>query len=182
MLFKGCDNYDAIPLGALDKNPVKHCKVPDTEWIIASQDHAYWKDVLGEFYPAFFNVKKNEPHHHTFQKIQHLPLMSAILERYPKMKVVWPHLGLSKELRSLHPKIHTHIFEHLFKKYEHLYIDISWDILAKLLLLNFDDTVNVDIYSAKIHPDIPEETTLWNNTHVDQVCRNSSSTTYLHFC
>ena len=97
------------------------------------------------------------------------------------MKLVWPHLGLSKELRSLHPRIHTHIFEHLFKKYEHLYIDISWDILAKLLLLNFDDTINVDIYSAKIHTDIHEETTLWNDTHVDQVCRNSFLTTYLHF-
>jgi len=166
----GCDNYDAIPLGALDNNPVKYCQVPESEWITASKDYEYWQDVLGEFYPAFFSSKKNEPILHTFRKIQHLPLMTTLLDRFPKLKVVWPHLGLSKELRNLHPKIHTHIFEYLFKKYENLFIDISWDILAKLVLLNFDEMIHVEQYSSKVHTDIHEETTLWNNTHVDQLC------------
>jgi hypothetical protein len=170
--FEGCDNYDAIPLAALDNNPIKNCNVPDSELEIATQDHVYWKDVLDEFYPAFFN-KENEPIRETFRKIQHLPLMDAILGRYPKLKVVWAHIGLSKELQTLHPRTHTHILEHLFRKYKNLYIDLSWDILAHLLLLNFDKTTSVEELSANIHSDIHAETILWNNAHIDKV--NSKS-------
>jgi hypothetical protein len=33
------------------------------------------------------------------------------------MTVVWAHLGLSKELKNLHPKIHAFIIEKLMAKY-----------------------------------------------------------------
>ena len=145
-----------------------NCNVPESELVIASKDHEYWKDVLDEFYPAFFNTK-NEPRRETFKKIQHLPLIDAILDRYPKLKVIWSHIGLSKELQNLHPKIHTHILEHLFQKYQNLYIDMSWDILAHLLLLNFDKTADVEDLSANIHADIHAETILWNNAHIHKV-------------
>ena len=97
--FAGCDNYDDIPFGALDNNSIKNCYVPESELVIASEAHEYWKDVLDEFYPAFFN-KKHEPIRETFRKVQHLPLMDAILHRYPKLKVIWSHIGLSKELQN----------------------------------------------------------------------------------
>ena len=177
--FKGCDNYDAIPKGALDNNPIKYCDVPDSEWVIASQEHEYWKEILGEFYPAFFNTKKNEPKTCTFRKIQHLPLIDTICNRYPNLKVVWPHMALSKELRSLHPRIHTHIFEKLFHKHRNLYIDVSWDILAKLILLNYDEMESVERYSSKFHSDIHDETTLWNDTHVYRVSQNAKAKLHL---
>ena len=137
--------------------------------------------MLGEFYPAFFNTKKNEPIIHTFRKIQHLPLMDSICNRYPNMKVVWPHLALSKELRSLHPRVHTHIFEKLFQKHQNLYIDISWDILAKLVLLNYDEMESMEKYSSKFHSDIHDETTLWNDTHIYRVSKYLKATLLLVF-
>ena len=83
-------------------------------------------------------------------------------------------MALSKELRSLHPRIHTHIFEKLFHKHRNLYIDVSWDILAKLILLNYDEMESVERYSSKFHSDIHDETTLWNDTHVYRVSHNAS--------
>ena len=96
--------------------------------------------------------------------------MDVIMTRYPKMKIVWAHMGLSKELKSLHPRVHTHILEYFFKKHEYLYVDLSWDILAKLLLLNYDEMQGVENLSAHNHPDIHDtELNLWNGTHITRV-------------
>jgi len=54
------------------------------------------------------------------------------------MKVVWAHLGLSKELRDLHPAVHVHILRTLFAKHPNLHADVSWDVLAKMVMMNFD--------------------------------------------
>ena len=168
--FSGCDNYDAIPPGALENNPIKNCHVPKDEIELATQEHKFWEGLLGEFYPAFFNKITNEPNLTTFKKIQHLQLMDVIMTRYPKMKIVWAHMGLSKELKSLHPRVHTHILEYFFKKHEYLYVDLSWDILAKLLLLNYDEMQGVENLSAHNHPDIHDtELNLWNGTHITRV-------------
>ena len=62
--------------------------------------------------------------------------MDAILARYPKMVVVWAHMGLCKELQTLHPLIHSHIMRKLFDRYPNLNADTSWDVVSKLLLRN----------------------------------------------
>ena len=168
--ISGCDQYDAIPKGAFDKNPIKGCNVPHSERIIAHQQHGFWKDLLGEFYPAFFYQDPdpsylNHPNVQTFKKVQHLQLMDTILTRYPRMKVVWAHMCLNKELLSLHPRVHSHIMEYFLQKYDNLYIDLSWDVLAKLKLLNYNEMEDVSKYSSQ-HSDIHAETSLWNNTHI----------------
>ena len=83
----------------------------------------------------------------------------------PRMKVVWAHMCLSKELQSLHPRVHSHIMEKFLNKYPNLYVDISWDILANMLLLNYDEMIDVKKYSTE-HPDIHEYHKLWNHTHI----------------
>ena len=169
-LFQGCDNYDAIPKGAFHWNPIKDCTVPESEMKIASQQYMFWKDLLGEFYPAFFN--RDQPKKSAFKKIQHLQLMDTIMKRYPGLKVVWAHMGLSKELKDLHPRIHTHIMEHFFNKFPNLYVDLSWDVLPKRALLNFNPTTRAEDLSAQNHADIHAETSLWNKTHINEVSLN----------
>ncbi len=45
-----------------------------------------------------------------------LQVWDAILTRFPDMKVVWAHMGLSKELQRLHPLVHRDIMMKLFDK------------------------------------------------------------------
>ena len=80
----------------------------------AGAKYKWWKDFLGVHYPGFFN-NKNQPKRN-FRKIQHLKVWDAILTRYPNVKIVWAHMGLSKELRGLHPIVHRHIMQKLFDK------------------------------------------------------------------
>ena len=86
------------------------------------------------------------------------------------MKVVWAHMCLNKELLSFHPRVHSHIMEHFLTKYENLYVDISWDVLAKLVLLNYDEMVEAESLSD-IHSDISHEMAEWNMTHINEVMK-----------
>ena len=80
----------------------------------AGAKYEWWQTFLGPHYSGFFN-DKNQPKRN-FRKIQHLKVWDAILTRYPNVKIVWAHMGLSKELKGLHPVVHRHIMEKLFEK------------------------------------------------------------------
>lgn len=56
-------------------------------------------------------------------------LMEHVLKRYPDNKIVWAHMGLSKELTRMSPDQHVAIMARLLDKYPHLMLDISWDAL-----------------------------------------------------
>ncbi|KGD62155.1 hypothetical protein Y5S_03643 [Alcanivorax nanhaiticus] len=58
-----------------------------------------------------------------------LPLMKHILETYPDNKIVWAHMGLSKELGNMDPARHVDILSGLLDTYPHLMLDVSWDVL-----------------------------------------------------
>ena len=60
---------------------------------------------------------------------EHLPLMKHILATYPDNKIVWAHMGLSKELGKMNPVQHVTILKGLLDKYPNLMLDISWDVL-----------------------------------------------------
>ncbi|CAL4182177.1 unnamed protein product, partial [Meganyctiphanes norvegica] len=145
----GCEQYDSVPLSA--DNPLKGCEVPDSEIALAAKTFQWWKTILGPYYVSFFDGN-NRPRDN-FKKVQHLQVWDTILTRFPKMKVVWAHIGLSKELRALHPMIHKYILMTLFNKHPNLYADISWDILAKLLFLNYKDE-SVDLLLVEHHEDM----------------------------
>jgi hypothetical protein len=60
---------------------------------------------------------------------QHLYLMQHVLERYPDNKIVWAHMGLSKELKHMDPNQHVAIMKRALDRYPNLMLDISWDVL-----------------------------------------------------
>jgi predicted TIM-barrel fold metal-dependent hydrolase len=66
----------------------------------------------------------NEPY-------KYLPLILKVLELYPKNKIVWMHLGLSKELTNIDSKEHTELLDKLLEEHPNLYFDISWSVLYK---------------------------------------------------
>lgn len=58
-----------------------------------------------------------------------LYLMETILEQYPDNKIVWAHMGLSKELQNMDAAQHVAIMKRLLDAYPNLMLDISWDVL-----------------------------------------------------
>lgn len=58
-----------------------------------------------------------------------LYLMEHVLKRYPENKIVWAHMGLSKELTKMSPDQHVAIMSRLLDAYPQLMLDISWDVL-----------------------------------------------------
>ncbi|GGL61275.1 hypothetical protein GCM10010129_01010 [Streptomyces fumigatiscleroticus] len=58
-----------------------------------------------------------------------LPLMEEVLERYPHNRVVWAHMGLSKELSAMDPGQHVRILRRLLDRHANLDLDISWRVL-----------------------------------------------------
>lgn len=58
-----------------------------------------------------------------------VPLMQYVLEKYPNNKIVWAHMGLSKELSKMDPALHIAIMKKALDKYPNLMLDISWDVL-----------------------------------------------------
>ena len=82
------------------------------------------------FYSGFFD-EKDYPKSN-FRKIMHIHVTHAIMDRYPKVKFVWAHVGLSQELATLHPAVHARILEVFFERFStNLWLDTSWDVLAK---------------------------------------------------
>jgi hypothetical protein len=60
---------------------------------------------------------------------QYLPLMAYALELYPDNKIVWAHMGLSKELTKMPAAEHIQIMQSFLDQYPNLMLDISWRVL-----------------------------------------------------
>jgi hypothetical protein len=58
-----------------------------------------------------------------------LPLMRHVLEKYPDNKIVWAHMGLSKELQHMDARQHVAIMKEMLDRSPNLMLDISWDVL-----------------------------------------------------
>jgi predicted TIM-barrel fold metal-dependent hydrolase len=60
---------------------------------------------------------------------KYLQLLKRVLDRYPRNKIVWAHMGLSKELTTMDPRVHIAITKHLLDEHPNLTLDLSWRVL-----------------------------------------------------
>jgi Amidohydrolase len=60
---------------------------------------------------------------------KYLYLMKHVLQRYPDNKIVWAHMGLSKELTRMDPNQHIAIMKEMLDASPNLMVDVSWDVL-----------------------------------------------------
>ncbi len=58
-----------------------------------------------------------------------VPLVMKVFETYPDNKIVWAHMGLSKELSHIDPNLHVSLMKKALDRYPNLMLDISWDVL-----------------------------------------------------
>ena len=61
--------------------------------------------------------------------LEYLPLMEEVLERYPDNRIVWMHMGLSLELRTLPAADHIVLLSDMLDRYPNLLLDITWRII-----------------------------------------------------
>lgn len=60
---------------------------------------------------------------------KYLGIMEYVLQQYPANKIVWAHMGLSKELAHMDATRHTKLMARLLNTYPNLMLDISWNVL-----------------------------------------------------
>lgn len=63
---------------------------------------------------------------------EYLHFMEEVLQLYPKNKVLWAHMGLSKELSNMKPEQHIGIMKQFLDAHPNLTLDVSWRVLEDL--------------------------------------------------
>jgi hypothetical protein len=61
--------------------------------------------------------------------LKYIDLFKTACDLYPNNKIIWAHMGLSKELTNIEPYKHLNILSTFLDNYPNLYIDITWRIL-----------------------------------------------------
>ena len=60
---------------------------------------------------------------------RYLPWIEEALRLYPDNKIVWMHLGLSRELVAIDAEAHVAALERLLERHPNLWLDISWRVI-----------------------------------------------------
>ena len=63
------------------------------------------------------------------ERDKYLPLMQEVLRQYPNNKIVWVHMGLSKELAHADPDWHVGVMQDALDQHPNLMLDITWRVL-----------------------------------------------------
>jgi hypothetical protein len=87
---------------------------------------------------------------------KYLNLMEDVLKRYNDNKIVWAHMGLSKELTTMKPEVHIAILKRLLDKHKNLTLDLSWDVLWDEVFVNDESRAKyvkfIDAYPTRFIP------------------------------
>ena len=60
---------------------------------------------------------------------RYLPLIQEMLRLYPDNKIIWMHMGLSRELAGMDVSQHIQTMKSLLDQYPNLMLDISWRVI-----------------------------------------------------
>ena len=90
---------------------------------------AEWAEFMAIFRERGIPVTLHSDLGNDAEPTQFLYLMDHVLASYPDNKIVWAHMGLSKELTTMDAREHVRIMSERLDQYPHLYLDISWDVI-----------------------------------------------------
>ncbi|MDE0283586.1 MAG: amidohydrolase family protein [Gammaproteobacteria bacterium] len=87
---------------------------------------------------------------------RYLAWIQELLQRYPDNRIIWMHLGLSRELADISPDAHITILKSLLDQYPKFMVDISWRVLEDNI---FSDPAKrayyvsfLNVYSDRVLP------------------------------
>lgn len=90
---------------------------------------AQWKDAMKILQERRIPIAIHADLGSDNEPTKYLHLMEEVLKLYPDNKIVWVHMGLSKELTNMDPVRHLKIMQDALDANPHLMLDISWRVI-----------------------------------------------------
>ncbi|MFD8082392.1 amidohydrolase family protein [Kitasatospora sp. NPDC059722] len=124
--------YPKMFTWAGEVNVVKQALFANQAESADSDDIADWGPFMQVYRERGIPVTFHSDLGNDAEPTKYLHLMEEILDRYPVNKIVWAHMGLSKELATLDPDEHIRILDRLLDAHPNLTLDLSWRVLEDL--------------------------------------------------
>ena len=87
---------------------------------------------------------------------RYLAWIEELLKRYPDNRIIWMHLGLSRELVDISADTHINTLQALLDQYPKLMVDISWRVLEDNIFSDPDKRTRyvpfLNAYSDRVLP------------------------------
>ncbi|MEV7087756.1 amidohydrolase family protein [Streptomyces sp. NPDC093085] len=110
-------------------NLVKQALFPNHHQAATSENIKNWAPFMKVLRDRGMPITIHSDLGNDAEPTKYLHLMEETLKRYPHNKIVWAHMGLSKELATMDPDRHIRILERLLATYPRLTLDLSWRVL-----------------------------------------------------
>ncbi|WP_051836106.1 amidohydrolase family protein [Streptomyces sp. NRRL WC-3742] len=137
--------YPGMFRWAGEVNVVKQALFPNLAEPATSEDIPRWAPFMKVYEDRGIPVTFHSDLGNDAEPTEYLHLMEEILDRYPHNKIVWAHMGLSKELAHMDPDQHIAILSRLLDEHPNLTVDLSWRVLEDLY---FSKPGNREKYAA----------------------------------
>jgi hypothetical protein len=129
-------------------NLVKQALFNNAHKAVPGDAIAAWKPFMEELQKRKIPIAIHSDLGNDREPKKYIPLMDEVLRRYPGNRIIWMHLGLSKELTLVNPREHIQLLESYLRRYPNLSYDISWRVLYDQM---FKDPAKRDLYVAFIN-------------------------------
>ena len=117
-------------------NLVKQALFQNQHSAIGIQKISEWAPFMKELKRLDIPIAFHSDIGNDAEPFKYLPLMEEVLKLYPDNKIIWLHLGLSKELKEFDKNKHVTILESLLSRYPNLTFDIAWRVLYDQVFSN----------------------------------------------
>lgn len=143
---------------------------------------AQWRDFMTILYKRNIPISIHSDLGNDETPTKYLFLMEAVLKQYPDNKIVWVHMGLSRELITMDSAEHIAIMKSKLEAHPNLMLDIAWRILDEYYFTEpksrqqYVDFFNQ--YSSRILPG--SDFVASNNSHPVLVYRTTTESDSAH--
>jgi Amidohydrolase len=143
MTFPDLANPEAIPAGIalLDReypgmfrwmgevNVFKQALIPNGHVTVPLQAIAHWAPFMEILRQRNIPLSLHLDLGDDASPTKNLALLEEVLRLYPQNRIVWMHMGLSRELTKADPVEHTALMARLLDQHPNLALDLSWSVL-----------------------------------------------------
>ncbi len=117
-------------------NLIKQALIPNHHMPASREDISQWADFMFILKKRDIPINIHADLGNDTEPTKYLSLMEYVLSLYPDNKIVWAHMGLSKELKGMNPVEHIRIMQSVLNNYPNLMLDISWRVLYDTYFIN----------------------------------------------
>ncbi|MFT5779926.1 MAG: hypothetical protein ACI837_002886 [Crocinitomicaceae bacterium] len=117
-------------------NLVKQALFPNGQEGATMADIDLWKPFMDTIRRRNIPINIHSDLGNNEHPTMYLERMEKVLDTYNDNKIIWAHMGLSKELSKFDPDEHIDILKGMLDEHENLMIDLSWDVLWDSVFVN----------------------------------------------